>query len=129
MNCVIMSGKIAGDVKVNDGAMKRANFRLKVADTYVKKDGSTGVSGSTFNCSAWGRTAEAASMLSDGDSCDVVGRLQNRSYEKDGAKVWVTEVVVDRIGVSGQDAPPITPAMKSARKPVATADDDDPMPF
>mgnify|MGYP000858072787 FL=1 len=47
------------------------------------------------DCVAFGKAAEAIhSYVSKGQKLFVQGRLQTRSYEKDGQKRYVTEVVV-----------------------------------
>ena len=46
-------------------------------------------------CVAWEKTAEViAQYVSKGQKIAVEGRIQTRSYDKDGRKVYVTEVVV-----------------------------------
>lgn len=46
-------------------------------------------------CVAWEKTAEViAQYVSKGQKIAVDGRIQTRSYEQDGRKVYVTEVVV-----------------------------------
>lgn len=53
-----------------------------------------------ISCVAWRKTAEAVSKyLTKGKKVGVVGQLQTRTYEdKDGKKVYVTEVVCDEYG-------------------------------
>lgn len=49
------------------------------------------------DCVAWDKTAELMEQYTQkGDRLCIVGRLQKRSYDKDGQKIWVTEIVVDR---------------------------------
>ena len=48
-----------------------------------------------ISCVAWEKTAEVISQyVSKGQKIAVEGRIQTRSYEKDGTKRYVTEVVV-----------------------------------
>ncbi|WP_343749070.1 single-stranded DNA-binding protein, partial [Selenomonas dianae] len=48
-----------------------------------------------ISCVAWEKTAEVISQyVSKGQKIAVEGRIQTRSYEKDGRKNYVTEVVV-----------------------------------
>jgi len=54
-----------------------------------------------MRCSAWRDTGEhAASSLTKGSRVIATGRLQQRSYEKDGEKRTVIELEVDEIGPS-----------------------------
>ena len=56
---------------------------------------------SFFNITCWGDMAEnAAASLTKGSRVIVSGRLNQRSYEKDGEKKSVVEVVADEIGPS-----------------------------
>jgi single-strand DNA-binding protein len=50
------------------------------------------------NCVVWRKSAEnAANFLKKGSLAGVVGRLQSRSYEQDGKKVFVLEVVAESV--------------------------------
>jgi len=54
-----------------------------------------------LNCSVWRDAAEhVAESLTRGARVVVVGRLRQRSYEKDGQKRTVIELEVDEIGPS-----------------------------
>ena len=54
-----------------------------------------------LNCSVWRDAAEhVAESLTRGARVIVVGRLRQRSYEKDGQKRTVIELEVDEIGPS-----------------------------
>ncbi len=56
---------------------------------------------STLRVKCWNEAADASADFKVGDVVDVTGEVKNRSYEKDGAKVWVTETVVnDASGVA-----------------------------
>ena len=51
-----------------------------------------------INCVAWEKTAELmAQYLSKGSRVGVEGRITSRNYEKDGARVFITEVVAERV--------------------------------
>lgn len=46
----------------------------------------------------WGKLAERISQnVSKGDKIHVEGRIDNRSYEKDGVKKYITEVVAENV--------------------------------
>ena len=96
MNKVIMIGRLCADVETrNTNSGKTvASYRLAV-DRRFKQEGQP--EADFFNCVAWGSNAEFASKyLSKGTKIAIEGRLQSRSYDdKDGKKVYVTEVIVD----------------------------------
>jgi single-stranded DNA-binding protein len=47
---------------------------------------------------AWEQLAEKLEHSHKGDFINLVGRLQTRSYEKDGRKNWITEVIAWNLG-------------------------------
>lgn len=50
------------------------------------------------NVIVWGKMAERLSQyISKGDKIHVEGRIDNRSYEKDGVKKYITEIVAENI--------------------------------
>ena len=60
-----------------------------------------------FNVQAWQKTAEAcAKYLAKGRPVLVEGRLQNRSYEKDGQKRTITEIVAENVQFLAQAGRP-----------------------
>ncbi len=97
MNKVILTGRLCTDVDLrhtqNDKAV--ATYRLAVNRDF-KKDGQPDAD--FLNCVAWGKTAEwAAKYLRKGTKITIEGRIETRSYDdKDGKKVYVTEIIVDR---------------------------------
>jgi single-strand DNA-binding protein len=63
---------------------------------------------------AWNAVADASKDLVEGDRVLVMGELQTRSYDKDGTKVWVTEVnakSVERMGNEREDPSDISHGM------------------
>lgn len=58
-----------------------------------------------INCVAWSTTAEFISKyFKKGQAIAVIGRLQNRSYEDDKGKHYITEVVVEETEFVGTKA-------------------------
>ncbi|MEG0157531.1 MAG: single-stranded DNA-binding protein, partial [Anaerovoracaceae bacterium] len=74
-----------------------ASFTIAVQRRFKNKNGE--YDADFINCVAWGSTAEYISNHIDkGRLIGVEGRLQIRTYEnKDGKKVWVTEVIADSV--------------------------------
>jgi single-strand DNA-binding protein len=51
-----------------------------------------------INIVMWNKTAEnAAQYTGKGKLCGIKGRLQSRSYDKDGHRVFITEVIADEV--------------------------------
>lgn len=58
-----------------------------------------------FNIVVWRQQAEnCARYLQKGSQCAVEGNIQNRTYEKDGEKRYITEIVADRVEFLGRPA-------------------------
>lgn len=98
MNKAILLGRLVRDpeVRYSQGEKSTAVARYTLAvDRAFKRDGEP--SADFIGCVAFGRTAEfAEKYFRQGTKIAVVGRIQTGSYvNKDGVKVYTTDVVVD----------------------------------
>lgn len=104
MNKVILIGRLTRDpdVRYSQGknALAVARYTLAV-DRIYKKDGEQGAD--FIPCVCFGRSAEfAEKYFRQGTKIAVVGRIQTGSYvNRDGVKVYTTEVVVDEQEFAG----------------------------
>ena len=104
MNKVILMGRLTRDPEVRysqgDSASAVARYSLAV-DRRFKRDGEP--TADFINCVAFGRAAEFAERyLRQGTKIAVTGRIQTGSYtNKDGVKVYTTDVVADRVEFVG----------------------------
>src|SRR5258708_21204444 len=100
INKVILIGNLGADPELKYTPSSRALCNLRVATTEVFKD-KTGVKQERtewHRVTVWGDQAENCSKyLSKGRSVYVEGRLQTRTYDKDGQKHYATDVVADRV--------------------------------
>ncbi len=100
MNSVILVGRLTRDPEVrytSDTQRAIANFSIAI-DRGKGRDGKD--LGTDFpNIVCYGKTAELVEKyVGKGMQVGIQGRLQTRSYEnKEGKKVYVTEVVADRV--------------------------------
>ncbi len=98
MNKTVLMGRLTADPQVRysqgDNATAVARYTLAV-DRQFKRDGDQ--SADFINCIAFGKRGEfAEKYLRKGTKIAVVGRIQTGSYtNKDGNKVYTTDVVVD----------------------------------
>lgn len=101
MNKVMIQGNLTKDVELRYTQNQKAVAQFTVAanESYVQ-DGEKKDRVAYINCVAWGKLGENISTLTKGNAVFVEGRLQTRSYEKDGIKRYVTEVVAEFIGQS-----------------------------
>lgn len=98
MNSVILSGRITRDpeVKQTQSQMSVARFNIAI-DRGKDKNGES--RGADFpSILAFGKTAELVGRYGfKGQLVAVQGRIQTGSYDKDGSKVYTTDVVADRV--------------------------------
>jgi single-strand DNA-binding protein len=114
VNKVILIGNLGADPELKHTPSNRALCNLRIATTEVYKDkgGQRQEKTEWHRVTVWGDQAENCSKyLSKGRSVYVEGRLQTRSYDKDGQKHYATDVVADRVvflgsggGAGGADA-------------------------
>ena len=99
LNKVILIGRTTKDVdlrKTSSGTAV-ATFTLAVDNRFVQKDGQN--TADFISCVAWNSTAEFMNnYVKKGSLVAVEGRIQTRNYDnKDGNRVYVTEVVVETL--------------------------------
>ena len=98
MNSVALIGNLTRDpeVRYTSGDMAIATFSIAI-NRPPKKDGSDG--GADFpRITVFGKQAENVErFLKRGSKVGIVGRIQTGSYEKDGQKIYTTDIVADRV--------------------------------
>ena len=98
MNQAILMGRLTKDVecKYTPDGMAVARFNLAI-DRGKDKNGQD--RGADFpSCVAFGRTAENLEKFSGkGLRVAVTGHITTGSYEKDGHKVYTTDITADRV--------------------------------
>lgn len=97
MNYTIQIGRLTKNVELRYTQQGTAVANFTVA---VNRDRTAnGEPEADFHrCTAWGKTAEAiANNTGKGAKVAIWGKVQNRSYDKDGQRVYITEIIVDRI--------------------------------
>lgn len=95
MNKVLLIGRLTKDIelKKTQSATAYARFILAVNRRF-KQEGQPDAD--FINCVAWKKTAEVMYQhLRKGSHIAIEGRIQTGSYDKDGQRVYTTEVVVE----------------------------------
>lgn len=98
MNKVCLTGRITKNIelKYNQNNVAITNFTLAVTRKFKNQNGE--YESDFINCIAYGSTAELLSKyVKKGDLLGIEGRIQTRNYEKDGKRVYVTEVIAGSI--------------------------------
>jgi single-strand DNA-binding protein len=120
MNKVILTGRITKDVdlRYTTNGKAVATFTLAVQRNKEEAD--------FINCVAWNKVAEnLANYTSKGSLIGVEGSIQTRNYEKDGKRVYITEIWaqnVEFLGSKGKSTSNENKANTVQNKPL----DDDP---
>ena len=100
LNKAMVFGNLTRDpeMKALPSGMSVCSFSLATNRVYNDRDGKRQESTDYHNIVVFGKQAETVSKyLTKGSSAYVEGRMQTRSWEKDGQKQYRTEVVADRV--------------------------------
>lgn len=94
MNKVILMGRLVRDTEVrySDGAepLAVARYTLAVSRRFKKDEADF------IPCVAFGKAGKfAEKYLKKGQLVAIVGRMQVRSWDKDGERRWSTEVIIE----------------------------------
>ncbi len=100
LNRIFLTGRLAADpdIRYTPNGAQVAQFRIAVNRSYKTKDNPDDWQQETFFVTiiAWNRLAERVERnFKKGDLVLVEGRLNIRSYEVDGVKKWVTEIIAN----------------------------------
>ena len=97
INNVVLVGRTTKDMELKHSNRGSAYVQFILAVNRTFKDENGEQQADFITCVAWNKTAETLSKyVQKGALIGVEGRLQVRSYEKDGSRQWVSEVVINR---------------------------------
>ena len=99
LNKAMIFGNLTRDpeMKALPSGMQVCSFSVATNRTYTDRDGKKQESTDYHNVVAFGKQAEVISKyLTKGRGVYVEGRMQTRSWEKDGQKQYRTEIIMDR---------------------------------
>ena len=128
MNKAILTGRLTKDVELKSTTNGKsvASFTLAVNRDYKNAEGN--YDADFINCVAYGQQAETISKyVHKGDRFGVEGKINTRNYEKDGSKVYVTEVKVD--GFEFLESKKDKPSVDINPDDFEPCDDDADLPF
>lgn len=99
MNLVTLVGRLTRDPEVRYGGQNNdkavARFTVAVDRKYKTEGGQTA---DFISCIGFGKTAEfLEKYFKKGMRIGLTGRIQTGSYEKDGQKIYTTDVVADSV--------------------------------
>ena len=143
VNKVILIGNLGSDPELRDtsGGTQVCNFRLATNEQYKDKDGNKQTRAEWHSIVTFGKLAAiCAQYLRKGKQIYIEGRVQTRSWDKDGVTKYKTEVVANQMLMLGgkQDSAGYEPAAQNVGTVVNNADnmaadgggaDDEDLPF
>ena len=98
MNKVILTGRLTKDIEVKTTSNDKEYCSFTIAVDRRFKDADGNRQADFISCTAWNKTAEfLGKYFHKGSRIGICGSIQTRSYEKDGQKVFVTEVLVEEV--------------------------------
>lgn len=100
LNKVALLGRLGKDpeLKYTPNGSAVCNFSLATSETF--KDGNGGIKETTewHNIVIWNKLAEVAGKyLNKGSLCYLEGKIKTRSWENNGEKKYITEIVADNL--------------------------------
>lgn len=144
LNKVQVIGRLGKDPEIRHTQAGKAiaSFSIASSETWRDKQGEKQERTEWFNVVVFneGLTGVIEKYVHKGDLLYVEGSLRTRSYEKDGATKYITEVVLDTfngsikmLGGGKKDGEKTEPKAETKAKPKATAREeellDDEVPF
>jgi single-strand DNA-binding protein len=107
VNKCILLGNVGKDPEIKASASGTiiANFSIATSDRFQDKDGNWQDRTEWHNCVAFKRNAEIIrDYVRKGSKLYVEGKIQTRSWEKDGQKHYKVEIIVNDLSLlSGRD--------------------------
>jgi single-strand DNA-binding protein len=100
LNKAMIYGNLTRDPEMKSlpSGMQVTSFSVATNRTFNDRDGKRQEQTEYHNIVVFGRQAEtSAQYLKKGSGVYVEGRLQTRSWDKDGQKQYRTEIVADRV--------------------------------
>lgn len=100
LNKAMIYGNLTRDPEMKSlpSGMQVTSFSVATNRVYTDRDGKRQEQADYHNIVVFGRQAEtSAQYLKKGSGVYVEGRLQTRSWDKDGVKQYRTEIVADRV--------------------------------
>lgn len=96
-NKVSLRGRLGSDPEAHtfESGDKVVRFSLATTEIYIDRSGSPNKKTDWHRISVFEQTAaENCTRLRQGDLVEINGKLETRSWEKDGQKHWATDVCV-----------------------------------
>ncbi len=98
LNQVVIAGRLTKDpdIQTTENNRKRTYITVAVPRSYKNVDGTYDTD--FIKCVLWNGIAEnACEYCKKGDIVGIKGRIQTSNYEKDGEKIYSTDVIAEKV--------------------------------
>lgn len=97
INSVVLMGRLTKDIELGKTQSNKSVTQFTLAvNRRFKQDGQP--EADFIQVVAWNQSADfLAKYANKGTEVSVEGRVQTRSYDKDGQKVYVTEIIAEHV--------------------------------
>lgn len=137
VNKVIIIGNLGKDPEIKDYQGKNiGNITVATSESYKDKSGEWKETTEWHRITLWDYLADKAlKHLTKGSKVYIEGKLQTRSYEKDGQTIYVTEikakelVLLDKSNNESYERPKTNNFKSSPSRPEANELESDDIPF
>lgn len=103
INNVVLVGRLTKDVEVKktQSGLSVASFTIACDRRLSQEQRNNNEQSADFiSCVAWRGSADFLGQYSHkGDTVGIEGRIQTRSYDRDGQRVYVTEIVANSVSI------------------------------
>lgn len=99
MNKVILIGNVGKDPEMRtlESGVKVAKATVATSERWKDKQGEWQEKTQWHTIIGWRYAADSIGRIEKGDKVVVEGKIETRSYEKDGEKKYVTEIIADSV--------------------------------
>jgi single-strand DNA-binding protein len=104
-NSIQLIGRLGNEPEVRtfDSGKKMASFSLATNEAYYNGEGEKVEDTQWHNIVVWGKKVEIVEKyLKKGSEIALLGKLINRSYEKDGERKYITEINMNELLMLGK---------------------------
>lgn len=103
INNVVLVGRLTRDIELRktQSGLSVASFTVACDRRLSQEQRNNNEQSADFiSCVAWRGSADfLGNYAHKGDTVGIEGRIQTRSYDRDGQKVYVTEIVVNSVSI------------------------------
>lgn len=125
INNVVLVGRLTRDIELRktQSGLSVASFTIACDRRLSQEQKNNNEQSADFiSCVAWRGSADfLGNYAHKGDTVGVEGRIQTRSYDRDGQKVYVTEIVANSVSILHSTQPRQAQAQTQPQQQVQNA--------